>query len=650
MSEQISRYLDFSGMVQRSASPLLMKDNELVRAVNARANKLIGGISRRDGYELVGSTVQHGKSVKGGVSFFPKSGPDRLMVDINNSDDTYSTIKKLEYSSWNDVVSNLPQGLRGEHELLLDYVFNVGYSKDLDAFMDTSTIDSLGNYSTSTNVYGAPKAKFITKFKDSLYVANVEVNGKRYPNRVYKSSTPTDAITFVNGDQVSGSALQITLDSVRYLKAGMTLDIYGENSNTKKIDSLTIISVDKSNNTISFVGQAINISDRDEIYLEDKKGTPVILWNTDFPNPDTADFIEIPPVKNEIQEIKGTFFYNNRYFIFTEHSIWKWDGANLVCVSNNIGTTSHSSIKEVGGFMVFLHTTGVWAYNDSNGQLQNISRGIKDHTDAISQFNLYSAVAIAYGDIYKLVIGELGEIGEQTTSTSTSSTSTSSTSSSTSSTSTSSTSTSTTVTPTTSTSSTSRSTSSTSVSTSSTSVSTSSTSSSTSSTSTSTVMPTTQCTVLVYDFSMNAWSTDQVDRNITTYLIHRMNGLEKIYFGDDTGRLFRDETGYSDNGKSIPFLIETKPFDQGVPEETKPYRRAYIYTKNGQMATAQYSVDGKEWKTFGQLSRNVTPIELGDIQGRNIAFRILQNDKGVGVVLLGISLVWLRGTLTNVAS
>jgi hypothetical protein len=65
-----------------------------------------------------------------------------------------------------------------------------------------------------------------------------------------------------------------------------------------------------------------------------------------------------------------------------------------------------------------------------------------------------------------------------------------------------------------------------------------------------------------------------------------MHGLEKIYFGDEMGRVFRDDTGNTDNGKSIPFLVETKRMHQDRPEERKKYRRLYVYTKNGQNANA----------------------------------------------------------------
>ena len=132
-------------------------------------------------------------------------------------------------------------------------------------------------------------------------------------------------------------------------------------------------------------------------------------------------------------------------------------------------------------------------------------------------------------------------------------------------------------------------------------------------------------------------------------LLYKMHGYEKVYIGDETGRVFRLDTGYSDNTKPIPFIIETKRFNQSLPEEVKTYRRAYVYTKNGQLANFSYSVDGKEWQTVGRLSKSLTPIDLHEAKGNDISFRISQNDIGEGVSLIGISLQWMKGELLNVS-
>lgn len=146
---------------------------------------------------------------------------------------------------------------------------------------------------------------------------------------------------------------------------------------------------------------------------------------------------------------------------------------------------------------------------------------------------------------------------------------------------------------------------------------------------------------------MNAWSQDTINRHIKSLSALKMHGYEKVYCGDDTGRVFRMDTGMSDHNKPIPFILETKRFNQNSPENVKTYRRAYVYTKNGMMANISYSVDGKEWVTVGRLNKSLSVVNLGEARGNDIAFRISQNDIGEGVSILGLSLSYVEGELIN---
>jgi len=647
--EKLVRYLDLSGGLQKSTSTILQKDNEVSRAINGRFSKIIGGSSRRDGYEQVGNVLDTDRNVNFLDAYFHKSG-NMILASSNNSGMTATNLKRLIGGTWTTQSSDFPYNVQLYLKNYLDKAFIVGYSEDSGTFATTMTVNNIGTISDSTDldsdVFGAPKAKFVAEYKGKIYLANCQVGETKYPNRVYQSSAPTDSVTYVNGDQKT-LALQIDVDSARYLKAGMSVDVYGENSNNKKIDGLTIIDVDKANNAITFAQRSIDVKDRDEVYLHGRKNQLSILWNTDYPNEEASDFLEIPTGKNEDPNITGVYVYYNRLWITTNHSIWKWDGANLVCVTKDHGTTSNDSMCEVGGNLVMFEPTGFWAYTDQSRMPQLLSRGIQDIINTINPYYYNKVKSIISGNEYRAYVGELMDGAGRTTSTSTSSTSTSSTTYSTSSTSTSSTSTSSTVTPSTSTSSTSTST--TSISTSSTSLSTSSTSVSTTSTSTSTttIASTIEATIVVYDFSMNAWSQDTINRHIKSLSTLKMHGYEKVYCGDDTGRVFRMDTGMSDHNKPIPFILETKRFNQNSPENVKTYRRAYVYTKNGMMANISYSVDGKEWVTVGRLNKSLSVVNLGEARGNDIAFRISQNDIGEGVSILGLSLSYVEGELIN---
>jgi hypothetical protein len=196
----------------------------------------------------------------------------------------------------------------------------------------------------------------------------------------------------------------LKVDSVRYLKAGMAIDVYKAGTETKLAD-ITIISVDKAANTIFFAPTTLSLSDNDEIWLDGRKGKLSVLWNTDYPTPESSDYLRIPPGQDEDSAITGWAKTNNRLILFTSNSFTKWDGQNFVPVSTTIGCLQHECIRNIGAWIIWPHTTGIWAYNDSTGQLKLISRGIKNWFKAVPLANWASASAIAIDNIYKISVG-----------------------------------------------------------------------------------------------------------------------------------------------------------------------------------------------------------------------------------------------------
>ncbi len=638
--------LDISGGLQIASSHLLRKKNEVVGSTNANYNKKIGSAVRRDGYEKVARTIEHGNDSLG-ATVFRYNTNNKIVVGINDSTDTNATLRYLDTADyWTSLITDAPVNCRFQLLNDLNELYVAGAS-DNNVYIPLTNIDSSLAVSTSHNVYKAPACKFIAEYNGELYAINCYVNGKYYPDRFYKSSPPLGAITFIQTDQ-KGLLKQLRVDSVQYLKVGMSLDIYGAGTEAKKQSAITIISVDKKNNRISFIDTSIDVADNDEIWLTGTKGTLSRYWNVDYRTPETADWERVPPGKEANPEFTGWGKNNNRLFLFTKNTFLKWDGANLITVSDSIGCVSHETIQNIGSWTIWLHTTGVWGYNDNTGQLKLLSRAVEPYIRAINQTNMSKTSAVVSGRVYKIALGELLPLDSVTTSTSTSSTSTSSTSSSTSSTSTSSTSTSSTSLSTsstsrsTSTSSTSISTSSTSVST--TSISTSSTSTSlstsTSSTTTTTVQSTKQVTRLCYDFDLNAWWVEEHKREMRFQFNHTMNGYTKPYFTDETGRLFRDETGNLDNFDTIPLEIELgrENFDT---DQLKNYLSVLVDSEKARGVTLQYAMDGNtRFETLGQITDNVEKFTFPQrgqlIEGRDINYKFVHNESGDPAVLNGI--------------
>lgn len=638
--------VDLSGGLQDSTSHLLRKRNEVVATINATYNAKIGSAKRRDGYEKVARTIEHGNDSLGAIVYRYFSN-NKIIAAINNTAGTAATVRYLDTDDyWTDIITNAAPNTRFQMLNDLDKLYVAGCS-DNNIYHPLTTVDSTLVASTSSNVYTAPACKFIAEYNNELYAINCYLNGKYYPDRFYRSSPPLGAIDFIQTDQ-KGLLKQLRVNSVKYIKVGMQLDIYSAGTEAKQVSALTVVSVDKKNNRFSFIDTTIDVKDNDEVWLTGSKGTLTRFWNTDYKTPETADWERVPPGKEARPEFTGWGKNNNRLFLFTKNTFLKWDGANLITVSDTIGCVSHESIQNIGSWTIWLHTTGVWGYNDNTGQLKLLSRAVESRIRAINQTNLPKASAVVSGRVYKLAVGELLPLDSVTTSTSTSSTSTSSTSSSTSSTSTSSTSTSSTSL---STSSTSRSTSTSSTSVSTTSVSTSTTSVSTSSTSTSLSTSTSSTTTttavsakkvirLCYDFDLNTWWTEEHKREIRFQFNHDMNGYTKPYFTDDTGRLFRDETGNLDNFDPIPMAIEVGRDNFGT-DQRKNYNAVLVDSEKAQGVIIQYSLDGGAFVTLGQVVNNVEKLVFPQggqlVEGRDINYRIVHNDSGDAPIINGLT-------------
>jgi hypothetical protein len=640
--------LDVSGGVQTATSRLLQKRNELDASKNAVFNKKIGSASRRDGYEKVGETIQSGNDSLG-AHVYKYSGNNKVIVGINNANSSFATLQFLDTGGyWNPIISTIAPSTRFHMLDFLEECYVVGRSPDTDTYMTPLNIDSTLVPSTTRNVYTMPGARFIDEYGGSLYAMNVQVGTTKYKDRIYKSSAPLGAITFVQNDQ-AGLLMQLQTDAARYLKVGMQIDIYSAGTNYKVQSAITIVSVIKSRNIITFAPTQINVKDNDEIWLTGRKGLLSVFWNTDYPTPENSDYLRIPPGVDANPEITGHGKNNNRKLFFTRNSTWKWDGANLVNVSETIGCAASETVRNIGGWTIWLHDTGVWGYNDASGQFKLLSRSVTNYIQSINQAVITKASAVAAGRVYKLSVGETATLDSSTTSTSTSSTSTSSTSSSTSSTSTSSTSTSSTSTSTTNTttSTSSTSTSSTSSSTSSTSTSSTSSSSSTSSTSTSlstsstttqTVASTKNVLRLVYDFDSNIWWPEYHKREFRFQFMHTMNGYTKPYFTDETGRLFRDETGNLDNADSIPFEIEYGRSDFGTPL-TKNYVGALVQSEKAKGALLQAYLNGNpKPHDLGQITEDMQEFKYpAGFRGHDINYKIVYNSQGDGPTIDGIT-------------
>lgn len=254
MTTQRDPRYDFSGGIQTTTTWQLRKPNEVEDAINGRFDSVIGAIVRRPGYTAKGAVLGSGKRGLGLHEAKWDSG-SKIIAGVNKSDDTETLLRIYDNSgaTWSTLTN--PAAIDPDTKLQfidsLGETYVAGKSTSTNDRMTLLNITSTPTVSYTRSLLNAPKARFIARYGASLYAINCEVDGTVYANRAYKSSPALGVVTFIQGDQdiFTGSALAV--DSVRYLKAGMAIDVYTAGTETKYAD-ITITSVDKAADTISY--------------------------------------------------------------------------------------------------------------------------------------------------------------------------------------------------------------------------------------------------------------------------------------------------------------------------------------------------------------------------------------------------------------
>lgn len=113
--------------------------------------------------------------------------------------------------------------------------------------------------------------------------------------------------------------------------------------------------------------------------------------------------------------------------------------------------------------------------------------------------------------------------------------------------------------------------------------------------------------------------------------MHTMNGYTKPYFTDENGYLFRDETGLTDNGNSIPMMLEFGRTNCGT-EQAKLFQAVLVNSERTRTGLLQYQLDGDNWQTLGQIDKDITTLNIpgGDQKkiGHDINLRFTHNNQG----------------------
>ena len=198
-------YLQFTKGANTNISPLLHPADAPVVLNGCTNSWKIGAITKDTGYYSVMTTDTGNPSVLGMYHFIQdanRTSPIEKFFATSNDSTAANTVLRYRAngsgtgsnitvgSTWNGFTNQ-----NVEMQGFIGYCFIVGCN-NANTYLPVASVTGT-TFSTSANVTGMPQAKYITRYRDRLYVANVYYGSTQYPFRIVASSPVTaGAITW----------------------------------------------------------------------------------------------------------------------------------------------------------------------------------------------------------------------------------------------------------------------------------------------------------------------------------------------------------------------------------------------------------------------------------------------------------------------
>lgn len=153
---------------------------------------------------------------------------------------------------------------------------------------------------------------------------------------------------------------------------------------------------------------------------------------------------------------------------------------------------------------------------------------------------------------------------------------------------------------------------------------------------------------LVYNFDMNNWWRETHKRRHIYGINSSISGTRKSYFLDENGTMFLDEDGDLDYQDTIPWFLRygRQNFGNGF---LKSLIGMYIHTDSATGSIIEYKTPGKsnDWQKLGQIDDIVTQLSVNDsLEARDFDIKIHGNAKGTAARIDGIE-VWYDTKQSN---
>lgn len=133
---------------------------------------------------------------------------------------------------------------------------------------------------------------------------------------------------------------------------------------------------------------------------------------------------------------------------------------------------------------------------------------------------------------------------------------------------------------------------------------------------------------VVYNFRTNQWSEEWWTPKQMVQLEYTFDGNAHPHWFDEKGQMWVDEQGTDDDGEAIHMEVEPGDDNFGA-DEIKKWIGVKIYSHNSVGSKIYASVDSGDWQEVGQIRKPVEAITLEkQLRGTMINFRITNSFKG----------------------
>jgi hypothetical protein len=139
--------------------------------------------------------------------------------------------------------------------------------------------------------------------------------------------------------------------------------------------------------------------------------------------------------------------------------------------------------------------------------------------------------------------------------------------------------------------------------------------------------------ILDFDTITETWSPGSLPIFITASTTFLEDNVEYIYLGSDEGKVYLENTGTSDDGTPIPWMMDTGFHFPAGPEILVEFTRMIVYTENGRGIPVSYKlygtpeVDEKQSSGLGDIENQITELEFKqereeEVLGRGISVQL----------------------------